>query len=412
MADIKEKQRAPIKILDKTKIGAERIKDNLLDVKAKDDLSANENGEDYAVNKIEENIKQLSKKGINETNKFGRKSFNETRQNVSTIKDKIVDAYNRNNAKKTVETTKRIYNEIKGTIKTKDSVIKKNKLTKTNVHNIKRTADKTKKAIKTSEKVAKQSKKVAKESAKMAQRIAKATREAAIQTAKAIKVAVKVTIEAIKAIIASTKALISAIVAGGWVAIVIVLIITIIGGGFIAVQNMNNNSGNGEGGGSGTTPGQIYQSSWGTDMVFIAKTQLGNQGGQPYWSWYGFESRVEWCACFVSWVSNQCGYIDKGIITKYSACVTAVDWFNEKHQYMARDSGYIPKCGDIIFFDWKDKETGAQDGRADHTGIVEYTDLQTMRVHTIEGNTSDSVAEREYDATNIEILGYGLPMYQ
>lgn len=62
MADIKEKQRAPIKILDKTKIGAERIKDNLLDVKAKDDLSANENGEDYAVNKIEENIKQLSKK--------------------------------------------------------------------------------------------------------------------------------------------------------------------------------------------------------------------------------------------------------------------------------------------------------------------------------------------------------------
>ena len=174
---------------------------------------------------------------------------------------------------------------------------------------------------------------------------------------------------------------------------------------------MNNNGGGGEGG-SGTVPGQVYQSSWGTDMVFIAKTQLGDQGGQPCWSWYGFENRVEWCACFVSWVANQCGYIDKGIIPKYSGCRTAVTWFDEKHQYMPRDSGYIPKCGDIIFFDWKDKETGEQDGLADHTGIVEYTDLQTMKVHTIEGNTSDSVAERVYDATNVEILGYGLPMYQ
>ncbi len=327
MADIKQKQRAPIKILDKTKIGAERIKDNLVDVK------------------------------------------------------------------------------------TKDNVMKANKAIKTNVRNAKRTADATKKAIKTSEKVAKESKRVAKESAKMAQRIAKATREAAIRTAKAVKVAIKVTIQAIKAIIASTKAIISAIAAGGWVAVVIVIIITIIGGGFIAVQNMNNNGGGGEGG-SGTVAGQVYQSTWGTDMVFIAKTQLGNQGGQPYWSWYGFENRVEWCACFVSWVANQCGYIEKGIIPKYSGCRTAVTWFDEKHQYMPRDSGYIPKCGDITFFDWKDKETGEQDGLADHTGIVEYTDLQTMKVHTIEENTSDSVAERVYDATNVEILGYGLPMYQ
>lgn len=411
MADIKEKQRAPIKILDKTKIGAERIKDNLVDVRTKNDSSSNENGEEYAVNRIEENSKQLTKKGINKADEFGRKSFNETKQNINKVKDKIIDTHNRNTAKKTAETTKRISNEIKGTIKTKDNVMKTNKLIKTNVRNAKRTADTTKKAIKTADKVAKESKRAAKESAKMAQRMAKATKEAAIQTAKAVKVAIKVTIQAIKAIVASAKALISAIAAGGWVAIVIVIIITIIGGGFIAVQNMNNDGGGGEGG-SGTVPGQIYQSSWGTDMVFIAKTQLGNQGGQPYWSWYGFESRVEWCACFVSWVSNQCGYIDKGIIPKYSACVTAVDWFNEKHQYMPRDSGYIPKCGDIIFFDWKDKETGAQDGRADHTGIVEYTDLQTMKVHTIEGNTSDSVAEREYDATNIEILGYGLPMYQ
>ncbi len=36
-------------------------------------------------------------------------------------------------------------------------------------------------------------------------------------------------------------------------------------------------------------------------IVEVALTQLGNEGGQPYWSWYGFGGRVEWCACFASW---------------------------------------------------------------------------------------------------------------
>lgn len=43
-------------------------------------------------------------------------------------------------------------------------------------------------------------------------------------------------------------------------------------------------------------------------IVTVALSQVGNVGGQPYWSWYGFNSRVEWCACFVSWCANECGY--------------------------------------------------------------------------------------------------------
>ena len=35
-------------------------------------------------------------------------------------------------------------------------------------------------------------------------------------------------------------------------------------------------------------------------IVAVALSQLGNVGGEPYWSWYGFGSRVEWCACFVN----------------------------------------------------------------------------------------------------------------
>ena len=62
-------------------------------------------------------------------------------------------------------------------------------------------------------------------------------------------------------------------------------------------------------------------------IVTVALSQVGNVGGQPYWSWYGFNSRVEWCACFVSWCPNECGYIDSGIIPNYAGCVNGVQWF-------------------------------------------------------------------------------------
>ena len=51
---------------------------------------------------------------------------------------------------------------------------------------------------------------------------------------------------------------------------------------------------------NGTRPGN-------PQLVELAKRQVGNVGGYPYWSWYGFDSRVEWCACFVSWCYNQAG---------------------------------------------------------------------------------------------------------
>ena len=58
------------------------------------------------------------------------------------------------------------------------------------------------------------------------------------------------------------------------------------------------------------------------EIVVVALSQLGNVGGQPYWSWYGFNSRVEWCACFVSWCANECGYLDAGVIPKTAGCIS------------------------------------------------------------------------------------------
>lgn len=83
------------------------------------------------------------------------------------------------------------------------------------------------------------------------------------------------------------------------------------------------------------------------NMVDIALSQVGKIGGKPYWSWYGFSSRVEWCAVFVSWVENQVGYIEKGIIPKFSVCETGANRFKVQGRW--KNNTYIPKPGDIIF---------------------------------------------------------------
>lgn len=94
----------------------------------------------------------------------------------------------------------------------------------------------------------------------------------------------------------------------------------------------------------------IYGSSVGSnDIVKVALEQVGNVGGQPFWSWYGFGSRVEWCACFVSWCANQCGYIDSGIIPKFTSCQTeGISWFKTCGLWKERD--YIPKSRRYYIF--------------------------------------------------------------
>ena len=133
------------------------------------------------------------------------------------------------------------------------------------------------------------------------------------------------------------------------------------------------------------------------DIVAVALSQVGNVGGQPYWSWYGFSSRVEWCACFVSWCADQCGYIESGVIPKHSYCPTGVEWFRSRGQWQDRNS--IPAPGAIIYFDW------GGDGIADHVGIVESCDGST--VYTIEGNANDACKQLSYVVGDRRILGYG-----
>jgi len=136
-------------------------------------------------------------------------------------------------------------------------------------------------------------------------------------------------------------------------------------------------------------------------IVEIALSQIGNVGGQPYWSWYGFGSHVEWCACFVSWCADQCGYIDAGIIPKFSLCSDGVSWFRTNAGW--QDRSYTPAPGDIIFFDW------GSDGGVDHVGIVERA--ENGYVYTVEGNSGDACRQKSYQIGSSVIYGYGVPVY-
>ena len=123
---------------------------------------------------------------------------------------------------------------------------------------------------------------------------------------------------------------------------------------------------------------------------------------------YGFGSRVEWCACFVSWCADQCGYIDTGVVPKYAGCVNGVQWFKDRGQWI--DGSAEPVPGMIIFFDWDNKgSSGPQDGQSDHTGIVQK--VENGIVYTVEGNSGDSCRVNQYSVGHYEILGYGVPQY-
>ena len=140
-------------------------------------------------------------------------------------------------------------------------------------------------------------------------------------------------------------------------------------------------------------------------IVTVALSQVGNAGGQLYWSWYGFDSRVESCACFVSWCADQCGYIDSGVIPKFAGCVNGVQWFKDRGQW--QDGSFEPSPGQIIFFDWDNKgSSGPQDGQSDHVGIVEK--CENGIVYTVEGNAGDSCRQNQYPVGQYEILGYGV----
>ena len=187
----------------------------------------------------------------------------------------------------------------------------------------------------------------------------------------------------LKGIAEGSKALLSTMSAGGAAAVVILVIMILFGAAFAFNED-----------------GSYVEGSGDATIVEVARGELGNVGGDKFWKWYGFNSHVHWCACFVSWCADQCGYIEMGIIPKFAVVGDGANWFKARHRWAGR--GYKPKPGDIIFFDFE------QDGLLDHVGIVETCDGKTIT--TIEGNSGNACKRLTYSVGSSQIAGYGLTM--
>ena len=591
MAKIKTRDavKGTIKTIDKAAVAGERMKNAYAKTKDKAEQSCYaEEGSatEYAADRVSHTGERVVTEGAYQFDKQGQKGVRTTKENIVKAKDKVADfkqkradkaakqkqtqraagqsgsqirngtvsrspisdtpqngksqlIKTRQKGRKTIKSTARntqkaVKSTAKGTVKASEKGIKTAQAT-------------SKAAIKTTEQTVKTTQAAAKASVKTAQRTAQAAKVTAKAAAHAVKAAVRATLAAVKAIIAGTKALIAAIAAGGWIAVLIILVIVLLGsavsifaggterssytpvsaeveayepliqkyakqygipeyvelikavmmqesggrgldpmqaaeGSFntryphepngiqdpeysiecgvqelkaalisaevenpidmerikLALQGYNFGNGyiswaKGNYGGYsyanavefstmqaqrlgweryGDTQyvphvlryypyGRAFTSGGNQAIVEVALSQLGNMGGQPYWSWYGFEGRVEWCACFVSWCADQCGYIEEGLIPKFAGCVQGSGWFKERGQW--QDRSYEPSAGDIIFFDWEG------DGETDHVGIVEK--CENGVVYTVEGNSGDACKQKQYAVGSSVIYGYGLPVY-
>ena len=569
MPDIKTRDavKKTVKVIDKSVVAAERMKNAYIRTKDKAEhgiFAAESSPEEYAADRTLTGTETAAHEAVHGLDKVGRKGVKNAKENISKAKDYFQRRRTDLPKKQAQDAMRRVRRSADATQKTIKTVDRSGKTIKQTAKSTGKAAVKTtQKTIKTAEQTARTTIKTTQAAAKTAQKTAQATAKAAktaaqtaCATAKAtaagIKAAVKATTAAVKAIIAGTKALIAAIAAGGWIAVLVIIVICLIGmiigscfGIFFsgedsgtgqtmqtAVQEINtdyqenldeiktshsydvlemsgsravwkevlavyavktttdsdnaqevatmddeklellkdifwqmneissststqtetvietSDDGNGNIVETETTVTQTYlyitvshktaeemanqfgfnedqreqmaelladenNSLWSQvlygitggdgEIVTVALSQVGNVGGEPYWSWYGFGSRVEWCACFVSWCANECGYIEAGVIPKFAACASqGVPWFQERGLW--QDNSYEPRPGDIIFFDWDD---GGQDGSSDHVGIVEK--VENGRVYTVEGNSGDSVRQNSYPVGYYEIYGYGTP---
>ena len=405
MPDIKQKQRTPIKNINKKIVYAERIKDHAVNVKNRTNDFINQTEDNNPTDKATQNIVDTEKLAVakagDKLNEEGQKSVIKTKDNFEKAKNNINEIRVRQKAKKE-ETL------LKNKVKNDSNNVSSNIIKKKDIKGIKqknakiikgadKTSKLTNKQIKNTKYVAKKTEQKTKEAIKLSKKayqISKATTKKIAQDTRRL---VKAIIKVVKASLIAAKAAFTLLIAGGWISVIVILIVCIMGGAMALYKA------NGE---RNSELGIYNEDAWNNDMVSVAISQLGNKGGQPYWSWYGFESRVEWCACFVSWVANECGKIDNGTMPKFAACNDGIAWFKQKEQWI--ESTDIPITGDIIFFDWaKD----GIDGSSDHVGIVEYYDIEKNIVHTVEGNSNDECKQREYSKDDNQIMGYGRPLF-
>lgn len=144
-------------------------------------------------------------------------------------------------------------------------------------------------------------------------------------------------------------------------------------------------------------------------IVKTAFNEIGEAGGEKYWSYFGFNGWSAWCCTFVSWCADQCGYIESGLIPKFTSVAEGLRMFQARNEWMSRNE--VPTPGSIIFFDLIDENNEFyRDGYADHVGIV--ASVKDGYIYCIEGNYRNTVQETMYEIGCPNIYGYGVPKYK
>lgn len=150
-------------------------------------------------------------------------------------------------------------------------------------------------------------------------------------------------------------------------------------------------------------------------VLELARGELGATSGDKYIRYYngitgiGLPYGVAWCAAWVTWVMRHAG-VPVDSVLNYKGCATASDWFEARGRFRSRKSGYVPKPGDIIMYEWNPEDEGTPyDDGDDHTGIVEY--VEDGIVHTIEGNNGGQCRRDWWSLSNSYISGYCVPLY-
>jgi len=121
----------------------------------------------------------------------------------------------------------------------------------------------------------------------------------------------------------------------------------------------------------------------------------GNNDGVPA-SRYSNGSNVPWCANFVSWNFRQAGNPLPGNQVAIGSCDTMANELKRAGMWIGKQT---PQPGDVIFF--------GTPGDYTHVGIVDR--VENGRVHTVEGNSGNRVAQQSYPLNASNIQGYGRP---
>lgn len=122
---------------------------------------------------------------------------------------------------------------------------------------------------------------------------------------------------------------------------------------------------------------------------------------------YVMKYNSAWCAAFVSAMAIECGLT--AILPTECGCEKMIELFKNLGSWVENDA-YVPRPGDVIFYDWDDSGVGDNRGYSDHVGIVEKVSGGTITV--IEGNMHDAVGRRTLAVNGRYIRGYGVPKYK